>query len=142
MKKKYGAIISDEEISLAINSAFARSQNQLHIHISCIRSDVKLLISQNLDRINDDWSLFPGGILGHAYVARRISLSQLEMKNAFQLLANDLPEAKNHMNEFGLGLVAVKEKNGEMDFIMLADRRGFMEEIQDHQCSQLYDKEK
>ncbi|QCE33185.1 CDP-diacylglycerol diphosphatase [Acetobacteraceae bacterium] len=32
--------ISDEDVSLSINSQFARSQNQLHIHISCLKKSV------------------------------------------------------------------------------------------------------
>ena len=145
MLKKFNAPISDEEISLAINSPFGRSQNQLHIHISCVRPDVKALIKQNLEAIDYNWSLFPGGILGHHYFARRISIEQLKTTNPFLLLANNLPEAKNKMNEFGIALLAVKEKSGFMDFVLLADRinsfemdRANVEEIQDHKCPQLY----
>ena len=30
-----------DDISLAVNSVYGRSQNQLHIHIDCVRSDVR-----------------------------------------------------------------------------------------------------
>ena len=145
MLKKYNAVISDEDISLAINSSYGRSQNQLHIHISCIRPDVKILIHQNLESIEDTWSEFPGGILGHNYFARRISLEQFKEKNPLKLLANDFPEAKNKMNEFGLALLPIKEKNGLVDFILLVDHvdvlkmdKASVEEVQDHKCPQLF----
>ncbi len=145
MEKLYGSAIAPEEISLTVNSQLGRSQNQLHIHISCTRLDVKNLIQQNLDKIGNIWSEFPGGILGHNYFSRRITFQQLKEQNVFQLLANDLTDAKLNMQEYGLAVVAVKNVIGEVDFVMLADRadaakmdKGHVEEIQDHQCPQLY----
>ncbi len=145
LEKMYGASIAPEELSLTVNSKSGRSQNQLHIHISCTRSDVKDLIQQNLDKVTADWSKFPGGILEHDYYSRRISANQLQDQNAFQLLANDLPEAAANMQEFGLAVVAVKSTEGATDFVLLANRvntekaeTGHVEEIQDHKCTQLY----
>ena len=145
MIKKYGRPISDQDISLAINSKRGRSQNQLHIHVSCIRVEIKALIEQKKDLITGHWSLFPGGILGHAYYVRRISRKELESENAFRLLAQDLPGAQNRMSEFGLALVATLNNNGPGDFLLLADRADLpardwasVEEIQDHQCPQLH----
>ncbi len=145
MVEKFNSTISDDEISLAINSSYGRSQNQLHIHISCIRSDIKDLISQKINMINNTWSIFPGGILGHHYFARRITFNQLQELNPFQILATELPEAKNKMNEFGLAVLAVKNKLNSVDFILLADQvnkitmdRASVEEIQDHSCAQLF----
>lgn len=144
MEKIYGAPIPPEEISLTVNSRYGRSQNQLHIHISCTRQDVKALVQSNLENIAAAWSLFPGGILGHRYYARRITMQQLKEQNAFKLLADDLPKAKSNMYEFGLGVMAVKNLKGEIEFVMLADQvkllemdLGHVEEIQDHQCPQL-----
>lgn len=41
MAEKYGAPIDDTDISLAINSQYGRTQDQLHIHISCLKPQVK-----------------------------------------------------------------------------------------------------
>jgi CDP-diacylglycerol pyrophosphatase len=137
---KYKKTIPDEEISLAINSERGRSQNQLHIHISCLRSDVKKVIEEKEAKLSDKWELFPGGILNHHYYARKIKKDQLQIKNPFVLLYNDFPDAKKTMGDFGMAVVAVKN-----DLILLADRfdlgandKGWAEEIQDHNCPQLY----
>lgn len=143
MEKLFGSPIPPEEISLAVNSAFGRSQLQLHVHISCTRSDVKELIKQNLSQIKTFWAAFPPEILGHTYFARRITPQQLKERDAFKLLA-DFPAAETRMNQFGLAVVAIKNAAGELEFVMLADRAvegrstGHAEEIQDHKCTQLY----
>ncbi|MGS6554553.1 CDP-diacylglycerol diphosphatase, partial [Escherichia coli] len=41
MSKKYGQPVPDRAVSLAINSRTGRTQNHFHIHISCIRPDVR-----------------------------------------------------------------------------------------------------
>ncbi|MGZ3809309.1 MAG: CDP-diacylglycerol diphosphatase, partial [Bacteriovorax sp.] len=144
MEKLYNAPIPDDEISLAINSQRGRSQNQLHIHISCVRQDVKAKIQKNLKSIGEVWKKIPGGLLGHKYFARRITLEQLKDQNAFQLLSNDLAHSKDSMKKFGLGLVVIKNEAASFDYILLADRMkiwtedlGHVEEIQDHKCPQL-----
>jgi CDP-diacylglycerol pyrophosphatase len=146
MENIYKSSIPAEEISLAVNSQLGRSQNQLHIHISCIRTDVKDLVHKNLQLIGESWGPFPGGILGHNYFARHITLDQLKNKNAFKLLS-ELSLTKNNMNEFGLALVAIKNIDESISFILLTDRaailkldRGTVEEIQDHDCPQLYNR--
>lgn len=45
MAAKYGAPIDDSNISLAINSKYGRSQDQLHIHISCLKPQVKTALA-------------------------------------------------------------------------------------------------
>ena len=147
LEKMYRSSIAPEEISLTLNSLFGRSQNQLHIHISCTRPDVKTLIHTNLDQIGFVWSEFPKEIFGHKYFSRRITVQQLKEENAFQLLAKDLPEAKANMQAFGLAVVAIKNAMDKVEFVMLANRadlsktdKGHVEEIQDHQCPQLFGK--
>lgn len=147
LEKIYKSKINDEEISLTVNSQFGRSQNQLHIHISCIRPDIKKLIDQNISSLTSKWGPFPGGILGHNYFARKITFDEFKNKNAFLMLANDLPSAKSKMNEFSIGLVALKNGVETTDFLLLADQtdrlkmdRGHVEEIQDHTCPQLFAK--
>jgi CDP-diacylglycerol pyrophosphatase len=139
MISMYQAPIPDEEISLAINSKRGRSQNQLHIHISCIRPDVKKLVYANSAAIGDTWALFPGGILNHPYYARRLPIEQLAVKNPFILLNNDFPAAKENMKDFTMALIV--ENN---NFIIIVDRFSakdnnwaWAEEIQDHNCPQL-----
>lgn len=141
MVKKNGAPIDDENISLAINSQLGRTQNQLHIHISCTRADVKELVHKNFKGLDKTWKVFPGGILGHSYWAKKIDESELKEKNIFSLVANEILNAKDNMNQFGIAMMAVR--NGKKtEFVVLTDRahlpdldRASVEEIQDHDCA-------
>lgn len=144
MEKKYGSDIPVEAVSLAVNSQYGRSQNQLHIHISCPNPSVQKQIAAELPQLKNGWSLVPGGVLGHQYYAKKISETDLENKNAFKQLANEVPEAQGHMGEFGLAMVAVKNKKKGTVLVLLASRKdllsnnwGSVEEIQDHNCPQL-----
>lgn len=140
--KERGAAVPPEELSLAINSQLGRSQNHLHVHISCIRSDVKAGVYAQLSNIGAKWNVLPGGLMGHDYLAKRISEKEFREKNTFKILA-EAPGAQDHMNEFGLGVLPVKNSAGSYDFILITDRavaeksKGHVEEIQDHTCSQL-----
>ena len=40
-------------VSLAINSAAARSQNQLHIHVDCVRADVRKALATHGEDLQD-----------------------------------------------------------------------------------------
>lgn len=129
---------------MALNSTLSRSQNQLHIHISCLRPDVKATLEKNQKSFLTTWSQIPGGILGHDYYSRRITAQQLKEQNALVLLANDFPNAKDNMNEFGLAMVAMKNSTGGVDYVLLTNRfrkaivdKGHVEDIQDHACPQL-----
>lgn len=143
MEKKYGSVIPQESVSLAINSFYGRSQNQLHIHISCPKVEVQKAVAVQSKKLKAGWSILPDGLLDHQYYARKVSEQELNQRSAFRILADELPDAKDHMAEFGLGLIAVKNKKAT-DLILLATRRdpattnrGSIEEIQDHGCPQL-----
>lgn len=144
MEKKRGSKIPIEAMSLAINSQYGRSQNQLHVHISCPNPSVQKQMQSESSRLTKKWSIVPGGILGHQYYAKKISEKDLEQKNAFKQIANEIPDAKEHMGEFGLAMIAVKDKKNTDALVLLTSRvdrstnnRGSVEEIQDHDCPQL-----
>src|SRR5271165_1097486 len=57
-----------DAISLAINGVGARSQNQLHIHIDCIRLDVQAALREHAAAIDTHWSQFPAPLAGHEHM--------------------------------------------------------------------------
>jgi CDP-diacylglycerol pyrophosphatase len=112
-----------------------------------VRSEVKNIVHKNLNLFDNIWRAVPGGILGHHYFAIRIKGSKLEKLNPFKVLASDFAHAKENMQEFGMALLPIQKKENTFDFILLADRAdiakldyGSVEEIQDHNCPQLYNK--
>lgn len=129
--------IADRYVSLAINSRYGRTQNQLHIHISCLLPAVKQRLAQVGPHFIEQWQPLPGGLLGHDYLGRRVTPAELEQQGAFRLLASGLPRADGRMGSFGLAMTALPDG----DFLLLATERSLLpftlasaEEIQDHDC--------
>jgi CDP-diacylglycerol pyrophosphatase len=140
MADKYGKTIDDADISLAINSAYGRTQNQLHIHISCLLPSVKTQLAQYAADYSEQWEPIPGGLLGHDYLARRVTPEELSKQGAFRLLAEGIAHANGRMGSFGLAMTALPSG----DFLLLATERSLLpftlassEEIQDHDCQVL-----
>lgn len=137
MSKLRGSAVPDNAVSLTINSQSGRSQDHFHIHISCLRPDVRAQLNDNATRISSQWLVFPGGLLGHQYLARRVSEAELAQRSPFMMLAEEVPEAKAHMGRFSLAMA----QQADGSFVLLATERNLLalnlassEEIQDHQC--------
>src|SRR5260370_604869 len=79
---KVGRELPRSAISLAVNSPYGRSQNQLHIHIDCVRTDVAATLAEAAPKLGDVWAPLP--LSGHPYRARRLDGTDL-MQNPFRL---------------------------------------------------------
>jgi CDP-diacylglycerol pyrophosphatase len=125
-----------DAISLAINSIDARSQNQLHIHIDCVRPDVQAALREHAAEIGPQWAPFPVPLAGHDYLAMRVAQQDLGATNPFKLLADGVPDARDDMGHYTLVVVGTPE-----GFVLLADHatgiddRGHGEDLQDHACA-------
>jgi CDP-diacylglycerol pyrophosphatase len=130
------------DLSLAINSAADRSQDQLHIHIDCLRADVRDLLMKHAAEIGDTWSQLGFDLVGRKYRAMRLVQGELREDNPFKLLASGIPEAAANMGNETLvvvGAVFAPDKDG---FIMLEDHvdaatgdTAHGEDVQDHTCT-------
>ncbi|MCD0492480.1 CDP-diacylglycerol diphosphatase [Chromobacterium violaceum] len=129
-------------LSLAINSEYGRSQNQLHIHISCTDPTVRQQVDDLADGLKRRWRQLPVELKGHAYWARRVDADQNgdPLDDPFRLLANELPGARAEMGRYGMAMLPARFADGE-GFVLLATRsdlleinRGSAEELQDHDC--------
>lgn len=138
MSEKRGAKVADEAVSLTLNSRLGRTQNHLHIHISCLRTDVRARLNENINRVSSQWQPFPGGLRGNHYLARRVSAPELSRRSPFMMLAEEVPQARDHMGRYALALA----KQNDGSFILLATARDLLhlnlasaEELQDHDCA-------
>ena len=128
---------------MAVNSAFGRSQNQLHIHIDCVASDVRAQLHTHLSAIGPRWASLPFGLDGHPYRAKRVDSAGLQGVNPFLLLAQDVQHSAVHdMKRQTLALVGVVFEDGSDGFILLADTADVPhgdyasgEELLDHACA-------
>jgi CDP-diacylglycerol pyrophosphatase len=130
-------------IGLAINSEYGRSQNQLHIHISCIKRSTADILRGAQGQIGSTWSA-PAIVLGeHTYRAMRISGLTLGVVNPFAL-AEKIPGASQHMGSHTLVLVGAAWDDARPGFYLLDDvahqeddtfDRGHGEALLDEDCS-------
>ncbi|MGC0152796.1 CDP-diacylglycerol diphosphatase [Chromobacterium vaccinii] len=142
MEARRGQPLPRRVVSLAINSQYGRSQNQLHIHISCIDRTVRQQIDDLDDGLPRRWRLLPVELKGHAYWARRVDADAdgNPVGDPFRLLADEMPGARDEMGAYGLALLPASFSDGD-GFALLATRvdllranRASAEELQDHDC--------
>lgn len=127
-------------VSLALNSPHGRSQEQLHIHIDCLRPDVYAVLQRQRTGIGPEWRVLAEPLLGHAYLARTLHGEALD-QDPVRLLAATLP-ADASLRDYSLVVAGAQLQDGRPGFIVLATRQDTHsanhasgEEVQDHACS-------
>jgi CDP-diacylglycerol pyrophosphatase len=133
--------IPRDDVGLAINSLVSRSQDQLHIHFFCIRTDVWDTLHEHEREIGNQWAPFNFLLVGRRYTAMWVSGEHLKPHNPFRLLAEGLPDAAGDMSNRTLVVIGLIRTNGTKGFIILADQvnkdRGDLangEELLDNTC--------
>ena len=129
------------DIGLAINSAAGRSQDQLHIHVDCVRADVRDVLRKEAGLIGERWAPLDVLLSGHRYQAMWVPGEELGANNPFRLLAAGLPGAAQDMGDRTLVVIGVSREDGTAGFVMLEDQvdrnTGNLaegEELLDHGC--------
>ncbi len=128
-------------IGLAINSAVSRSQDQLHIHLSCIRAGALEALRKDERKIGERWALLNVPLIGHHYTAMWVAGENLSAYNPFRLLAENVPAAARNMGDRTLVVVALTRSDGTRGFVLLSDQvnkesgdQAFGEELLDRDC--------
>jgi len=126
-----------DAIGLAINSTQGRSQNLLHIHVDCVRPDLRRYLARRAARLAERWTDLGEAIDGRRYLAMRLDSRDLVGVDPFEVLARNIPAARQHMGNWTL--VAVGMPRG---FVLLAGHvnpatndPGSGEELLDHDCA-------
>jgi CDP-diacylglycerol pyrophosphatase len=127
-----------DAIGLAVNSVKARSQNQLHIHVDCVRPDLRRYLARHAARLSRHWSRLKLEFNGRRYLALRLASPDLRGVDPFRLLARGIAAARRDMADWTL--VAVGAKSG--GFVLLAGHvdaatndDGSGEDLLDHSCA-------
>lgn len=136
VEQRAGGTIARDWMSLAINSQVARTQNQLHIHIDCVRADVRAALHSAAGAIGPVWAPLPVPLTGHDYWAMSVDGADLDA-NPFTLLADGLAGARTDMGLHSLVVVGTTDPAGRPGFVILTDRadagtEAGGEELQDH----------
>ena len=142
VEKILGRAMPRDALSLAINSELARSQNQLHIHIDCVRADIREALWNERSQIGRRWRPLHVLLAGHQYRAMRVTGWSLVGHDPFKLLAWGVPGASADMGHHTLVVVGMRFARQVPGFIILDDRadpahgdNASGEELQDHACA-------
>ncbi len=149
--QRAGHALPRRDFALAINAEPSRSQNQLHIHVDCIRQDIRAVLDQLDSGIGPHWQTLPRRLALHRYRALRIDGDRLGATNPFRLLAASLRDPAAEMGQHTLVLVGDTD-HGRPGFILLDGESGPLtlsltgaitrlklgpgagEELEDHSC--------
>ena len=110
-----------DSVGLAVNSAVSRSQDQLHIHIGCVRPDVYRAMREHESSLKTQWTPFDVPLAGRRYMARWVPEDHLT-SNPFALLAAGVPDAKHDMANRTLVVIGLNRPNGSVGFVLLENR--------------------
>ncbi len=142
--QRLGRQMPREAIALAVNSALSRTQDQLHIHVDCLRPDVAAALRVHGDRIGRRWSNLPTPLAGKRYRAMRVLGLELGSRDPFKVLADGDPIARTDMGEQTLVVAGYRSRHGKPGFVLLAGRadpstgdRAHGEDLLDHRCQAL-----
>jgi len=119
-------------VGLALNPKHARSQDQFHIHIECVRSDVAAVLQRAAPAIGDSWA--PIAIGAWTYQALRVMGEDLAGSDPIALLADTLPGAQSAMGDYTLVVAGMNFKEGP-GFLLLAGRGPAGELLLDSTCA-------
>mgnify|MGYP001160570547 CR=1 FL=1 len=136
MEEKRGAPIDDSAYALSINSEGGRTQNQLHIHISCLRPDIRQQLDSLSPKLSSLWQ--SEQLAGHTYQVRAVTRDEIKKMSPFLRLAREIPGAREEMYKYGIAVAALPDGRRVMMVIkrnLLLLNRGSAEELQDHSCS-------
>jgi CDP-diacylglycerol pyrophosphatase len=140
--QQLGRPLPREAVGLAVNSAPSRTQDQLHIHIDCVRPDVAAALLAEAPALGGHWRTVHSRVLPPGFRARWVPGAELGGADPFKLLARADPAARADMRNEGLFMMGAT-RLGRPGFILLSrhDRPpadiAAAESLLDHGCRAL-----
>jgi CDP-diacylglycerol pyrophosphatase len=125
-----------EEVGLAVNSAEGRSQDQLHIHLDCLKPSVLAALKAHGRQVHRTWTRFPVRLAGDRFFALRVPEAEAEHFNPFAAL-HSLPGGRPNLHRTSFAAVATPPGDPEPGYILLAYRApsASAEDVMDHSCA-------
>jgi CDP-diacylglycerol pyrophosphatase len=136
---RLGKQLPRDAVAIAINSKWARSQDQLHLHVDCVAKDVADTLAGGRLSLDETWRAMAVPLKGRVYLARRLDSADLGDVAPLSLLADGIAGARAHMDAYSLAAIGATF-DGKPAFILLADQfslegGGHAEDLQDHDCA-------
>lgn len=136
--RRAGGRLPREDVGLAINGLAGRTQDQLHIHVNCVRTDVRDALAAASGAIGARWSSLQ--LRDHSYSVRSLGEAELAGHDPFRLLAADGPAGRTPLADQTMALIGRAAAPGAPPSLFLlaaaASRanHGHAEELLDHDC--------
>lgn len=134
------AALPREGVAMAVNALPGRSQDQLHIHLSCVRPDVAHDLLAAAPSLGDDWTSVQ--IAGRLWRVKLVHGEDLTDADPFKMLAATDPASRADMEQETLVVVGAQLPGGQPGFYVLnraADREtgynGHGEFLLDERCA-------
>jgi CDP-diacylglycerol pyrophosphatase len=134
--QKVGKAIGANFISLSVNPINARSQDQLHIHISCLSGKVLSMVAERSALLSyNNWQDNFIRFHDHFYSAIKISRRFLEVKNVFKIVKDHFISTDIDPKYSGVALISLRR---DQFAVLISSGSPSMpiapEELQDHTC--------
>jgi CDP-diacylglycerol pyrophosphatase len=140
--KRLGTGLAREDVGIAINSLYGRTQDLLHLHVDCLRTDVRDALRLAAPTIGHHWVRHALILNGYHYRAVRVDGDDAVAANPFRLLSKGLHVRQSDMGAWTLVLAGMDYPDGPPGFVLLAARanpaagyKGSGEDLQDHACT-------
>ena len=132
-----------DDLAMAVNSRLGRSQDQLHIHVDCIRPAIKQVLQRQAASLSpSSWTQIT--VLPHAprYWALAVRSEDLSGVNVFDLVAKGLAVDPQRMDDITVVVAGSDHIHDRPGFIVLARQRlansmdeAHGEALLNHSCS-------
>jgi CDP-diacylglycerol pyrophosphatase len=139
VEARLGRALPREAVGLAINSKWARSQDQLHVHVDCVAVPVMKALAKYASALDGQWRAMTVPLQGRVYFARRVDSADLRDVAPLKLLADGLEDARAQMGAYSLAAIGATF-DGTPGFVLLVDQSsleggGHAEDLEDHDCA-------
>jgi CDP-diacylglycerol pyrophosphatase len=121
-----------DAVGVAVNSARARTQNQLHIHVDCLSPEARAALRDVSRSAKSDWVPVPSyrGLWAHPIEVRSLATS-----DPISLLRTRSPFESTSTLRVNLGLAGIRLPSGQDGFLLLASTSMSLEAILDPDCT-------
>ncbi|MGY2046736.1 CDP-diacylglycerol diphosphatase [Methylobacterium sp. JK268] len=132
----FGDRLPGAEVGLAVNSPTGRSQDQLHIHVDCVRPQTRALLRRYARSLPAGWVVLPTTIQGGRLAAMRVPAAAVDDFNPFAALAA-APGAAAGLRHTTFAAISAPPDDPAGGFYLLLVRQPYAaaEKLLDHRCT-------
>ncbi|MGD0188671.1 MAG: CDP-diacylglycerol diphosphatase [Roseiarcus sp.] len=115
--------LARDDVALAINSRFSRTQDQLHIHIGCISRQARETLQSIAPQLSENkWAPIKERIQGFEFWGRRVARETLAGVNPFRLAAEGFPDETKSSAQSAIAVAGIQLADGRSEFVLLVWR--------------------